>query len=194
MLIFVVIVVIAIFVIPLLIAGFAIVNTVGDATREIDGALKITRPELPKAAPTGLAGASLVREDRFGPAMRRLQAKELRPPDQRARRARAHQRAVPHQGRRAARTSSSAPTGSCSRSASPGAASGPPTIPFSRVNVAAPERLTRSSAERLGKTPKQLDYMVLTQGGPRGTLWAVFFKGGGNIQGFPNGRIWRRVS
>lgn len=192
-LIFVVLAVIAMFVIPLLIAGFAIVNTVGDARREIDCAIKITRPELPKAAPTGLAGASLVRQDAFGPAMRRLRAKGYgRLTNVRVAPERINAQFLTKDGALLSvqlgfdgKLQSFGKSGTGFKSA---------TIPFSRVNVAAPERLTRSSAERLGKSPRQLDYMVLTQGGPKGNLWAVFFKGGGNIQGFPDGRIWRRVS
>jgi hypothetical protein len=192
-LVLVVIVIIAVFAIPLLIAGFAIVNTVGDATREIDGAIKIARPELPKAAPTGLAGASLVRQDRFGPAMRRLQEKGYgRLTNVRVAPERINAQFLTKDG--ALLNVQLDSDGKLQSFGKSGTGFKSATIPFSRVDAAAPERLTRRSAERLGKTPKQLDYMVLTQGGPKGNLWAVFFKGGGNIQGFPDGRIWRRVS
>ena len=189
---FVVVGIIAVFAIPLLIAGFAIVNTVGDATREIDGALKITRPEL-TVAPTGLAGKSLVREDRFGPAMRRLQEQGYgRLTNVRVAPERINAQFLTKDG--GLLNVQLGYDGKLQSFGKSGTGFSPPTIPFSRVNTAAPERLTRRSAERVGKTPRQLDYMVLTQGGPKGNLWAVFFKGGGNVQGYPDGRVWRRVS
>ena len=191
---FVLLVVVALFVIPLLIAGFAIVNTVGDATRQIDGAIKVVRPELPAAAPTGLAGASLVRPERFGPAVRRVQAKGYgRLTSLRLAPERINAQFLTKDG--ALLSVQLGSDGKLQSSGKSGSGFGSvETIPYSRINVAAPEKLTRSAAERLGKSPKQLDYMVLTRGGPREQLWAVFFKGGGNIQGFPDGRVWRRVS
>lgn len=193
-LVFVVLAIIALFVIPLLIAGFAIVNTVGDATREIDGALKVVRPELPTAAPTGLAGASLVRSERFGPAVRRLQAKGYgRLTSLRLAPERINAQFLTKDGAlQSVQLGSDGTLRSSGKSGSGFGSVG--TIPYSRVNVGAPERLTRRAAERVRKSPKQLDYMVLTHGGPRGYLWAVFFKGGGNVQGYPDGRVWRRVS
>ena len=196
---FVVLAIVAMFVIPLLIAGFAIVNTVGDATREIDGAIKITRPELPKAvvpkaAPTGLAGASLVRRERFGPAMRRLQNKGYgRLTSVRVAPERINAQFLTKDG--ALLSTQLGFDGKLQSFGKSGSGFGfVKTIPYSRVDPGAPERLTRRAAERLGKSPKALDYVVLSQGGPEDLLWGAFFKGGGHVQGFADGRVWRRVS
>jgi hypothetical protein len=188
---FVIFALVVFFVLPLLLAGFAIVNTVEDATRGLD---EILTPEQARPAPTGLGARSLVRADRFGPAMRRLRAQRyggltsLRvAPDR-----------IDAQFRTADGRLMSVQLRSDGKLQSFGK-SGPgfgfvSTIPFSKVRPGVPERLTRRAAERVRQSPAQLNYLALSRGGTRDVLWGVFFKDGAHVQGFGNGRVWRRVS
>jgi hypothetical protein len=61
------------------------------------------------------------------------------------------------------------------------------------VNTAAPERLTRQAAKRLGKGADNVDYLVMIDFSDQ-YAWAVFFKGGANFQADRAGNITRRVS
>ena len=66
-------------------------------------------------------------------------------------------------------------------------------MPFSKVNSAAPERLTKSAAKRLGKGADNVDYLVLLDFAGT-TTWAIFFKTGANFQADGSGRITRRIN
>jgi hypothetical protein len=190
---FIVLGVILVVVLPLMLAGFAIVNTVGDATRELDDAFKIERPDAPAAAPTGLGRGSLVREAQFAAAMRRLQGERyggltsLRVAPERI-----NAQFLTDDGRLVSVQLSS--DGKLQTFGGGGTGFSTDTIPYSRVRAAVPERLTRRAAKRVGKPATRLDYLVLSGGGPRDLLWGAFFKGGGHVQGFADGRVWRRVS
>jgi hypothetical protein len=67
------------------------------------------------------------------------------------------------------------------------------TIPFSKIDAAAPARLARSAAGRLRKPVSQIDYVVLLSfaGDP---LWSAFSKTGKHFQANVHGRITRRVN
>jgi hypothetical protein len=65
-------------------------------------------------------------------------------------------------------------------------------IIFSRVDRAAPSRLVRQAAHRLGRSTKAIDYVVLIDvlDGPR---WSAYFKGGAAFQGDAHGHVTRRI-
>lgn len=67
------------------------------------------------------------------------------------------------------------------------------TTPFARINSAAPERLTRSAARRLGHKTTRLDYLVYSPGGGQ-YAWGAYFKGGRIAQGDGRGTFVRRIS
>lgn len=67
------------------------------------------------------------------------------------------------------------------------------TVPFAQINTAAPERLTRSAARRLGHKTTRLDYLVYTAGGGQ-FAWGAYFKGGRIAQGDGRGTFVRRIS
>ena len=187
---FVVLALVALFVLPLLIAGFAIVNTVEDATRGLEELLK---PERQAPAQTGLGVPSLVRAANFGPAMRRLRAERyggltsLRvAPDRIDAQFRTDDGRLTNVQLRA--------DGELQEFGRSGPGFGAvDTSPFSRVRRRTPELLTRRAAERVKQPASQLDYLALSGVGPRDVLWGVFFKDGAHVQGFADGRVWRRV-
>ena len=191
---FIILALVLVVVLPLLLAGFAIVNTVGDATRELDDAFKVERPDTPAAAPTGLGRGSLVREQEFTAAMRRLRGEDYgRLTSLRVAPERINAQFLTDDGRLVSAQLSA--DGKLQSFGGGGTGFGfADTIPYSRVKAAVPEQLTRRAAERVGKPAAQLDYLVLSGGGPRDLLWGVFFKGGGHVQGFADGRVWRQVS
>ena len=74
---------------------------------------------------------------------------------------------------------------------SPGT-SGSKAITFSKIDRGAPQRLVRGAAERLGRKPSSIDYLVLIDvlGGPQ---WSAYFSGGAAFQGDAHGRVVRRI-
>jgi hypothetical protein len=77
-------------------------------------------------------------------------------------------------------------------SLSGGGFGGSQTIPFSRANSAAPQRLVRSAAGRLEKPSTSVDYVVLVNAGPS-AVWTVVMQGGAQFLGDARGRITRRL-
>lgn len=68
------------------------------------------------------------------------------------------------------------------------------TIPFARIDRAAPARLARSAAGRARRPVSQVDYVVL-QSFAGATVWNAYLKGGrGIFQADSRGRITRRIS
>jgi hypothetical protein len=67
------------------------------------------------------------------------------------------------------------------------------TIPWARLDPAAPARLVRQAARRLNRPVDRIDYLVpsLIQGR---VIWGAYFKGGQIFQGDARGRLFRRVS
>jgi hypothetical protein len=68
------------------------------------------------------------------------------------------------------------------------------TVPFGRVNTAAPERLTRQSARRLGRKISSIDYLIFSAAGTGGLAWGAYFKGGRIALGDARGAFVRRIS
>jgi hypothetical protein len=76
---------------------------------------------------------------------------------------------------------------------SPSGFAGAPTMTMKGIDRGAPNRLTRSAAERLGVPASRVDYLVLTDfAGTR--QWNVYFKGGQIFSADAHGRITRRIS
>ena len=76
---------------------------------------------------------------------------------------------------------------------SPSGFAGAPTMTMKGIDRGAPNRLTRSAAERLGTPASRVDYLVLTEfAGAR--QWNVYFKGGQIFSADAHGRITRRIS
>ena len=67
------------------------------------------------------------------------------------------------------------------------------TIPWARLNPAAPARLVRQAARRLNRPVSGIDYLVpsLIDGK---VIWGAYFKGGQIFQGDARGRLFRRIS
>ena len=70
---------------------------------------------------------------------------------------------------------------------------GVPTMSLAGINSGAPQRLTRSAAERLGVPASRVNYLVYTQFGGV-AQWNVYFTGGQIFSADARGRITRRVS
>jgi hypothetical protein len=64
------------------------------------------------------------------------------------------------------------------------------TVPFAQINTAAPERLARAAARRMGTKTSRLDYVALLVG----TGWGAYFKNGRIGQGDARGGFVRRIS
>jgi hypothetical protein len=76
---------------------------------------------------------------------------------------------------------------------SPSGFAGARTMTMKGIDRGAPDRLTRSAAERLGAPARRVDYLVLTDfAGAR--QWNVYFKGGQIFSADAHGRITRRIS
>lgn len=67
------------------------------------------------------------------------------------------------------------------------------TIPWAKLDPAAPARLTRRAAARLRQPATRLNYLVATLFDGR-VIWGAYFKGGEIFQGDGRGRLFRRVS
>ncbi len=67
------------------------------------------------------------------------------------------------------------------------------TIPFAKIDTAAPGRLARSAAGRLRKPVSQIDYVVLT-GILNRVVWLVYSKSGKAFQANAHGKIVRRIN
>ena len=70
---------------------------------------------------------------------------------------------------------------------------GVPTMSLAAIDSGAPQRLTRSAAERLGIVPGRVNYLVYTRFGGI-TQWNVYFTGGQIFSADARGRITRRIS
>jgi hypothetical protein len=176
-----------VYVLPLAAAGALLVYGAGGAVEEITGSLPAA-PQ-PERVPAGLEEGSLIGVAGFDDALRRLRTARLGrltllrvAPDRidarlLTRRGRLRNVQIRHDG--ALRDFG----------ASAGGFGFVDTIPFARVHVAAPERLTRAAARRLGVRLDRVDFLVLTTAG-----WSVVFEGGRQFQGDRQGQIVRRIS
>lgn len=64
---------------------------------------------------------------------------------------------------------------------------------FAQINTAAPERLTRAGARRLGRKTTSINYTAYLAGGGQ-FVWGAYFKGSGIAQGDARGRFLRRIN
>ena len=67
-----------------------------------------------------------------------------------------------------------------------------PSMPWSAVDPAAPQRMVKTATEREKRSAADVDYLVLLDLGK--PTWGLFFKGGTHYQGNAAGRKLRRVS
>ena len=151
------------------------------------------KPAEPAAPPRGLESRSLVRRTNFARAMKRLRAARLGSvsslrvaPDW------IGAQLITKGGR--LRTVRLTFDGKLDRSG--GVGSGfkfVRTVPFAQINTAAPERLTRSAARRVGHKTTRLDYLAYSAGGGQ-FAWGAYFKGGRIAQGDERGTFVRRLS
>jgi hypothetical protein len=74
-----------------------------------------------------------------------------------------------------------------------GGTGGTPPLRIAAIDTRAPGRLVGSAAERLGRKPSSVDYLVLLNIG-RGPRWSVYFKGGRAFLADVRGRITQRIS
>ena len=184
------IVVLAIF--GLLIAGIAgLVSSVDIKTGGTSGGTITSAPETAKPAPQGLAAGSLVRRGNLAAALKQIQTSgggrltQLRVAPERI-----DATLLTPAGR--LRNVQIKPGGQMERF---GPDSGPgfdqaSTIPFSRLNPAAPQRLARAGAERIHVPVSTLQYAVPTVFSGALT-WAAYFKRGRYVLGDASGRFQR---
>ena len=67
------------------------------------------------------------------------------------------------------------------------------TIPYARLDPAAPQRLVRAAAAKLHRPTSRIDYLVpsITSGA---VTWGAYFKGGAIFLADARGHITRRIS
>lgn len=78
-------------------------------------------------------------------------------------------------------------------SISPPGFNGTPTMSFEVISSAAPERLARAAAKKLGAPLSQIDYLVAIDLAGK-TTWSLFFKDGTQFLGDAAGKITRRIN
>jgi hypothetical protein len=191
----VVLFVLFIFIAPLVIGAIAVFNTVDNATEAVRGGIKegiraIPTAPAPAAAPKGVAGRSLVRRDHFAAALRRLSGSELRLTHLRLAPERIDAQLLTRGGR--LRTVQVQPGGALKR-LGPDSGAGfdtSSTIPFSRLDPRAPQRLARRGAAKLRVPVSTLQYLVPTLFSGKVT-WAAYFKRGRYVLGDARGRYQR---
>jgi hypothetical protein len=144
----------------------------------------------PAKPPVGLQAKSLVRRANFARAMRKLRAAGLGSPSSlRVAPERINAQLITKAGR--LRNVQVNFDGKLDRqgSATPGFKF-VRTVPFAQINTAAPERLARAAARRLGTKASRLDYVSLLTG----TGWGAYFKNGRIGVGDARGGFVRRIS
>jgi hypothetical protein len=148
--------------------------------------------ETPKAAPKGLGAGSLVRPANFTAALTQIRTQgggrltHLRVAPERI-----DAQLLTRAGR--LRSVQVKPGGKLERFG-PDSGAGfdqSATIPFARLNPAAPQRLARAGAERIGVPVSTLQYLVPTKF--NGSLmWAAYFTRGRYVLGDASGRFQRK--
>jgi hypothetical protein len=168
------------------IVGSVDVKTEGGTSNAIPEAVK------PKPAPKGLGPGSLVRQDRFAAALRQIRTKgggrltNLRLAPERI-------DATLLTGAGRLRNVQIKPGGALERFG-PDSGAGfdqTSTIPFARINAAAPQRLARAGAERIGVKVATLQYLVPTTFNGS-VAWAAYFTRGRYVIGDASGRFQRK--
>jgi hypothetical protein len=170
-----------------------LVNSVDVTTGGTSGPAKIIPDAIkPKPAPKGLGAGSLVRPDNFTAALTQIRTKgggRL-----------THLRVAPERidaqlltGAGRLRSVQVKPGGKLERFG-PDSGAGfdqSTTIPFARLNPAAPQRLARAGAERIGVPVATLQYLVPTKFNGR-LMWAAYFTRGRYVLGDASGRFQRK--
>jgi hypothetical protein len=170
-----------------------LVNSVDVKTGGVSGPAKIIPDAIkPKPAPKGLGAGSLVRQDNFTAALTQIRTKgggRL-----------THLRVAPERidaqlltGAGRLRSVQVKPGGTLERFG-PDSGAGfdqSTTIPFARLNPAAPQRLARAGAERIGVPVATLQYLVPTKFNGR-LMWAAYFTRGRYVLGDASGRFQRK--
>jgi hypothetical protein len=170
-----------------------LVNSVDVKTGGVSSPAKIIPNAIkPKPAPKGLGAGSLVRQDNFTAALTQIRTKgggRL-----------THLRVAPDRidaqlltGAGKLRSVQVKPGGTLERF---GPDSGPgfdqsSTIAFARLNPAAPQRLARAGAERIGVPVATLQYLVPTKFSGK-LMWAAYFTRGRYVLGDASGRFQRK--
>lgn len=140
-------------------------------------------------APRGLEQASLLRRGNLAPALRRLRrmTKSARVTLIRID-AQSIYVTVPVGGERT-RVARATWDGEGDVLSTSSAGSGGTGFAWSRIDPAAPQRIVRAATR--GRTPRALDYLVLTSTAP--LRWSAFLKGGGTFSAAPDGSAVSRI-
>jgi hypothetical protein len=191
---FVVLFVLFIVLAPLAIGGLVIFSAVDGATEAVrKGVATIAAPEVSAAAavpPMGVRGRSLVRRDHFAAALASLSGSELRLTHLRLAPERIDAQLLTRGGR--LRSVQVLPGGATKRL---GPDSGPGfdsagTIPISRLDPRAPQRLARRGAAKLRVRLSTLQYLVPTLFSGKVT-WVAYFEHARYVLGDAAGRYQR---
>jgi hypothetical protein len=172
-----------------------IFDNVKDAT---DG-IKVNIPDIPEPSvpkvekpPVGLAAGSLIRKDAFAKSIADLQGRNLGKLT--------NLRLAPERidvqtlkRGRLANSQLSTADGFRKFSESGPGFTGASTIPWGKLDPAAPQRLVRAAAERIHKPVAKIDYLVPSEF-DGAILWGAYFKGGQIVQGDAHGKVTRRIS
>jgi hypothetical protein len=171
-----------------------IVNSVDVKTGGTSGGTTKSLPDLlkPKPAPKGLAPRSLVRADTFAAALTQIRTKGGgRLTNLRVAPERIDATLLTSAGR--LRNVQIKPGGKLERFG-PDSGAGfdqTSTIPFARINAAAPQRIARAGAERIGVKVATLQYLVPTNFNGS-VMWAAYFTRGRYVLGDASGRFQRK--
>jgi hypothetical protein len=168
-----------------------LVSSVDVKTGGSSGATKIV-PETAKPAPKGLGPRSLVRQDNLTAALTEIRTNGGgRLTNLRVAPERIDATLLTRAGR--LRSVQIKPGGKLERFG-PDSGAGfdqTSTIPFARINPAAPQRLARAGAERIGVPVATLQYAVPTNLNGR-VMWAAYFTRGRYVLGDAAGRFQRK--
>jgi hypothetical protein len=155
------------------------------------GTVPAPKDEAPKAAPKGLAGASLVRRANLAAALKTLRTSGGgRITNLRVAPERIDATLLTSAGR--LRNVQIKPGGKLERFGSDSGAGfdQTPTLPFAAVNPAAPQRLARAGAERIRVAVSTLQYTVPVRVSGS-VMWAAYFLRGRYVIGDASGRFQR---
>jgi hypothetical protein len=189
-----VVVVILVAVFSALAAIGAIVDSVDVKSGSTSGGTTTAIPEAvkPKPAPKGLGPGSLVRQDSFAAALKQIRTQGGgRLTNLRVAPERIDAQLLTAAGR--LRSVQVTPGGKLERFG-PDSGAGfdqSTTIPFARINTAAPQRLARAGAERIGVKVATLQYLVPTTFNGS-VAWAAYFTRGRYVIGDASGRFKRK--
>ena len=195
-LIFVVLIALFVFVVPVVCGGVVIFNAVDGATETVRNGLDATikaipaTPEPPAVPPKGVSGESLVRRANFAAALAKLRSSELRLTHLRLAPDRIDAQLLTRAGK--LRLMQVKPGGEPEQ-LGPDSGSGfdsARTFAFSRLDPGAPQRLARRGARKLGVPVSTLQYLVPSEWSGK-LRWAAYFERGRYVFGDARGRYER---